>query len=244
MAKRIKLKDSTFWDSSSIVHGTTSLETKLNKIDTADFHTSKGYDTIEEFLDDFKTFAGYKVHVGYLTIAGANGYFIGYLQTYLGGYGKVHVFTSFHTHMAVLDNGTWTKVSLNNEQYRNALTNITNDWRDTGWKNITSFNNGAGFWSSNHTPPRYRRIGNQVYLEGLFSFGTNERPQFVLPVGYRPSKPYASFLQRCGNGYCIIYINDADIDGNVVIQSITRTNSSKETSLFGITYETDDAWPS
>lgn len=116
--------------------------------------------------------------------------------------------------------------------------------RDTGWKNITTFYNGAGYWSTNHTPPRYKRVGNRVYLEGLFAHGTSDVVQFNIPAGYRPKYPYTNFAVRCGKGIATLCINTATVNGDVLIQNIYDNGGSAETSIGAITYETGDAFPS
>lgn len=112
---------------------------------------------------------------------------------------------------------------------------------DSGWINFTNFLNGAAVWDSNFSPPRYRRIGNIVYLNGLFTAGTPGTVQFVVPVGFRPTSKYESHMVRNGTNHAIIYINQGVIDGQLAIQN---SEANKETSLNGISYFTDDPIPS
>lgn len=112
---------------------------------------------------------------------------------------------------------------------------------DSGWRNFTDFLNGATTWSGNFSPPRYRRIGNMVHLNGLFTAGTPGTVQFVMPVGFRPTSQYESHMVRNGTNHAIIYINQGAIDGQLAIQN---SEANKETSLNGISYFTDDPIPS
>lgn len=111
---------------------------------------------------------------------------------------------------------------------------------DSGWRNFTDFLNGATVWDSNFSPPRYRRIGNVVHLNGLFTAGTTGTVQFVVPVGFRPTSQYESHMVRNGTNHAIIYINHGAIDGQLAIQN---SEANKETSLNGISYFTDDPIP-
>ena len=111
---------------------------------------------------------------------------------------------------------------------------------DSGWRNFTEFLNGAAVWDSNFSPPRYRRIGNMVHLNGLFTAGTPGTVQFVVPVGFRPSSQYESHMVRNGTNHAIIYINQGAINGMLAIQN---SEANKETSLNGISYFTDDPIP-
>ena len=111
---------------------------------------------------------------------------------------------------------------------------------DSGWINFTNFLNGAAVWDTNFSPPRYRRIGNMVHLNGLFTAGTPGTVQFVMPVGFRPTSAYESHMVRNGTNHAIIYINQGSIDGQLAIQN---SEANKETSLNGISYFTDDPIP-
>ena len=104
---------------------------------------------------------------------------------------------------------------------------------DSGWITITNLQNGAKNWDSNFAPPQYRKIGKVVYLRGLFTAGTMELAQFVLPDGFRPNQMYASLIVRHGTGSCIAFINSGAINGQFVLQKGT---SGLETSLNGICY--------
>ena len=60
---------------------------------------------------------------------------------------------------------------------------------DSGWltPTLTSpYSDGSGF---GFNPPGYRKIGNVVYLRGLFvvTTATNDQAVFTLPSGYRPT---------------------------------------------------------
>lgn len=109
MSKSIKLKDDVLLDSCSIVHNRKLLSEFLNKFTSIiTFREQKTYESIYEFLEDFKTFEGYKIHVGYIIFSGENGIFIGFHQTYLNGYGKVLVLSTWHSYVCHLNNGNWT----------------------------------------------------------------------------------------------------------------------------------------
>lgn len=112
---------------------------------------------------------------------------------------------------------------------------------DSGWRNFTDFMNGASVWDSNFSPPRYRRIGNVVHLNGLFTAGTPGTVQFILPTGFRPTSQYESHMVRNGTNHAIIYINQGALNGMLAIQN---SEAGKETSLNGINYFTDDPIPS
>lgn len=111
---------------------------------------------------------------------------------------------------------------------------------DSGWINFTNFQNGATVWDTNFSPPRYRRIGNVVYLNGLFTAGTTGTVQFTLPAGFRPTSQYESHMVRNGTSHAIIYINQGAVNGMLAIQNST---AGLETSLNGISYITNDAIP-
>lgn len=110
---------------------------------------------------------------------------------------------------------------------------------DSGWRNIV-FENGAKAWDSNFSPARYRRIGDVVYLNGLFTSSTTGGVQFTLPAGFRPTSQYESHIIRHGTVSKVMYINQAGINGMACIQDVTE---AKETSLNGICFLTDDAIP-
>lgn len=110
---------------------------------------------------------------------------------------------------------------------------------DSGWRNIV-FENGAAMWGDNFSPARYRRIGDVVYLNGLFTSNTTGGVQFTLPVGFRPTSQYESHIIRHGVVSKVAYINQGAIDGKMVLQDVTE---AKETSLNGISFLTNDAIP-
>ena len=105
---------------------------------------------------------------------------------------------------------------------------------DTGWILISNLQNGAKYRNDNNKP-YYRKIGNIVYLKGVFQSGT-EGTQFVLPKGFRPNTPYASFIVRHGSSTCIAYINTDSIDGVFVLQNSVL---NAETSLNNISFPVD-----
>lgn len=139
----------------------------------------------------------------------------------------------------IIFNGTAARATADGRGNNIASTYQTKIY-DSGWINFTNFQNGAAVWDSNFSPPRYRRIGNIVYLNGLFASGTNGTVQFTLPVGFRPSSQYESHMVRNGTSHAIIYINQGAINGMLAIQN---SEANKETSLNGISYITDDAIP-
>lgn len=110
---------------------------------------------------------------------------------------------------------------------------------DSGWRNIV-FENGAKAWDSNFSPARYRRIGDVVYLNGLFTSNTTGGIQFTLPAGFRPTSQYESHIIRHGTVPKVMYINQAGINGMACLQDVTE---AKETSLNGISFLTNDAIP-
>ena len=64
---------------------------------------------------------------------------------------------------------------------------------DTGWTSVLAAGAGDGRFTnswvnygSGYETARYRKIGNQVFIEGLVANGTAGSSVFTLPVGYRP----------------------------------------------------------
>lgn len=104
MAQSIKFKNNTYIDSSEITHSHDTIKTLLNVLN---IHQSINYADLDAFLNAFKTFRGYAVHVGYVSINNVNGFFIGYYQSYANGYGKVIVLTAWNNYICQLNNGTW-----------------------------------------------------------------------------------------------------------------------------------------
>ena len=76
------------------------------------------------------------------------------------------------------------------------VTNTANDTtvnsveiEDSDWLFLgvdTPFNTSWVDYGSSYANPRYRKINNVVYIEGLVKNGTIGQSIFTLPVGYRP----------------------------------------------------------
>ncbi|MDR1001673.1 MAG: DUF859 domain-containing protein [Oscillospiraceae bacterium] len=82
--------------------------------------------------------------------------------------------------------------------------------QDTGWIEVTEFQNNFEAYSDT-TAPRYRKIGNTVYVTGActatntIAASTTDYPMFILPEGFRPtievdinghSSSYSGYLGR------------------------------------------------
>lgn len=132
-------------------------------------------------------------------------------------------------------NGTILKTYLDNEKTR--VDGKQNKLYDSGWKYLT-LQNGATIFNENNKP-RYRKIGNIVYLDGLFSSPatsvTSPLTIATLPSGYRPSSWWKSFIIRNGTNSCICGVNKGGVTGEIWIQYA----SAEETSLNGIVFVAD-----
>lgn len=58
---------------------------------------------------------------------------------------------------------------------------------DPAWTNVAAFFNGWVAFGAPYRSPRYRKIGDRVYVEGAIKTGTMQLIAFTLPVGYRPA---------------------------------------------------------
>lgn len=117
MAKSVKLTNDTYLDTSSITWKRINLDDIIRPLyGTIVSHPVKGYNSITDFLNEFKTFTGYKTHIGYITIGGQNAMFFGYLQTYLNGYGRVIVYGTYNTYSYQLNNGTWNGADMSGNE--------------------------------------------------------------------------------------------------------------------------------
>ena len=106
MAKSIKLKDSTYLDSSSVVFNQTLLSTLL---DILRIYPLKSYSSMTNFLTAYSNFASQKLHVGYAIIENANSLFIGFNQKYQNqGYARVIILNAWHSYIAYASGGAWT----------------------------------------------------------------------------------------------------------------------------------------
>lgn len=86
-------------------------------------------------------------------------------QTYADANNAIYICTSSGTP------GTWAAAAL----------------PDSGWQNAT-LENGFANYGAPYTDVRYRKIGNQVFVDGALSIGTatSGSAAFVLPAGYYP----------------------------------------------------------
>lgn len=120
-----------------------------------------------------------------------------------------------------------TGVVHNREKLSDILVNIFNAINDSGKKTPNFINN----WSSkSFNPCYYRKVGNIVYIYGVIG-GGNGSDIFTLPAGYRPVKPYCSFVCRNDTGTCRILVND---NGVVTYENIN--GNGNEVSLYGISF--------
>lgn len=93
---------------------------------------------------------------------------------------------------------------------------------DSGWIDITVVN--ATYTISPTSSPRYRKIGNVVFMEGdLYnSSAPTTTTAFTLPVGYRPGRPqFATQIDSTFISMCRI-----QTDGSVQITASTARTSS------------------
>ena len=86
----------------------------VNTMRTKDcvFHPQSTYSDINDFLIDYLSYDGGKIHIGYVIFGGTNGFFIGYKQNYQNGYGKVMILNTMGNYMCTLSNGNWTTQPL------------------------------------------------------------------------------------------------------------------------------------
>jgi hypothetical protein len=93
----------------------------------------------------------------------------------------------------------------------------TEAWTSVGALSGTWANVGAGAQI-----PRYRKVGDQVFIEGHVKSGTTGTTVFTLPVGYRP--PLNMTFATDGSGaYAILSVSSA---GVVVLTGTTGTTMS------------------
>lgn len=106
---------------------------------------------------------------------------------------------------------------------------------DTGWIKLNLIN-GATIWTQGREPC-YRRIGNRVYLSGLFKAPASNSvlPISYLPEGFRPHYDYESFIIRNGSSYCICGVNQDNRNGAIWIQF----SKAGETSLSNVSFLVD-----
>lgn len=111
---------------------------------------------------------------------------------------------------------------------------------DSGWISVTAFYNEAGIWAANNTPPRYRRIGNIVYLDRTLKSG-NAGVQFYLPNGFYPSSLYNAYAVRFGyhNAIKYLFINYNEANGAVYVEPQSFVEKGLEISLAGISFFVD-----
>lgn len=91
---------------------------------------------------------------------------------------------------------------------------------DSGWIDLTLLN-GVQAYNENQVP-QYRKIGNRVYLRGVFknvtTFPTNIAQ---LPVDFRPSQRIIYFMAT--NGVNIARL-EIELDGSINVMASNRTD--------------------
>lgn len=186
---------------------------------TLEVHPSKNYTDISYFLDDFKTFTGYKVHTGYFVVNGKNHSFIGFLQTYQNGYGSVEVTTWDRTYEYKLRNGTWYGIEENNKIYVGSQTLYD-------YYTITS--------TSTQKEAVLGAYGNQL-ISGLF-VGVS------IPNGYTKAYRLTAQARTTNGNYAQIALNNmssskistysSDTFRNIVSTDIFKESDLTEETLF------------
>lgn len=223
MPKSIKLKDNTYWDSSSIIYKkSVNLEDMLSGrwIANIDTHYLTGFyscnpNTQGTFPCDNK-YGQLVTSVNSENIYGEG--FDMFTQIFIPTWG----------------NELFVRTCTNKSNWTN-WRSINNDLNDTGWIKLNLINGATNF--TNGRDLAYRKIGKIVYLSGLFTApATNEvLPIAYLPVGFRPHYDYESFIIRNGAGYCKAGINRDNGDGAIWIQGAT----AGETSFSNISFIAD-----
>src|SRR5580765_296207 len=92
----------------------------------------------------------------------------------------------------------------------NRLTTVTTP---TAWTNVTAFLNGWVAYAGLRAP-RYRKIGDIVYVEGLVRNGTVGAAAFIMPTGFRSNDSYTI---ACVSNSLFGYIS-VNPDGSIVPQ--------------------------
>lgn len=130
--------------------------------------------------------------------------------------------------------------------------NTNTGWKvtygDTGWRKVQDgeYLNGWQFIGvASYDPVCYRRVNNFVALRGVIYNGTINQPAFNLPAGFRYTGLRAGdFAVASGNGGATGDIGAGNVQvktGGDVLPIDPSTN--RWVYLDGITYWTDDPWP-
>ena len=137
--------------------------------------------------------------------------------------------------------------------------------RDTGWK-VASMNSSFTAYGDGMTP-KYRRIGNVVYVRGAVKPTSATAADstiyiiFNLPLGYRPAQRFGTDSDAAVNTVCQgstqyiwtcrVFDNDYSIfdNGNVTFSRYRNGSSYASASIsawlpFNFSFITDDDWPS
>lgn len=130
--------------------------------------------------------------------------------------------------------------------------------RDTGWK-VASMNSKFTAYGDGMTP-KYRRIGNVVYVRGAVKPTSATAADatiytiFNLPLGYRPAQRFGTANDAAVNTVCqgstqYVWTCRVYDDGDVTFSRYRNGNAYATASTsawlpFNFSFITDDDWPS
>lgn len=110
------------------------------------------------------------------------------------------------------------------------INNLKDKNTDTGWQDLELINDYTATQYGN--PPRYRKIGNIVFLNGNVIGGNGENIVGYLPEGFRPSEPWSTTIVRYGADYSLLSINEGTANGALYLYK----TDGKEFGLFNISF--------
>lgn len=105
------------------------------------------------------------------------------------------------------------------------------------------------------TAPRYKRIGNAVYLQGQvkptakMALNSTEIPLFTLPVGYRPANDIITLHQGSGTSYWMTRVSSAGVVSVGRARDVGNSSGGYSTipttywMPFSIVFATEDEYP-
>ena len=102
--------------------------------------------------------------------------------------------------------------------------------KPSAWVTVSSFSNSWVAFGAGWSTPRYRKIGDIVYVQGMIKDGTSGLACFTLPVGFRPTEIQVFHsttstgvvrMDVGSNGQVIVYAGGAGVWAGINCQFAT-----------------------